>query len=803
MSHEREPGLDSAQASEFRRACRRLDCEGGGVAGTLLEAWPDYIVLTELDGTIRFANARYAEILGQSTDEIVGRDVGEFVSETERGVVASNLERLRQGEHLPTYERRFVDRNGNERIVEISASTLFDPSGAPAGVLSIGRDVSEDRRTEVFIRRLVEGAAGAVGAEYLDRFSLALVQAYGVAAAGILPVDPADGTLRGGSYAVSGQLLTGYPSLADHTPHHAVANGDRIQIEKDARSLYPADRELDRLEIESYTGLPLTARDGTMLGVLFLMDSRPATLDLEQWALRAFVDRAVLELENLEQRRVAEREARRRHRLLSHVPAALYEREPDPSLAPDFLGSEVKDITGWPRASCERPLDEWLELVDESDRRRVRATIGAALEGRMPYRVEFRVVGQEGEVRWIRDEATPVLEDGRDIYAGVLLDVTAQRLFQDQVSNSRRLESVGFLAAGVAHDFNNLLMTSIGQLSLAKAEQDDGEDVSTRLVEIEKTLVRAAGLTRQLQSLSKGGDPIREPMDLRDMIRRTVRFATDGTKVAMRFEFEHDLWPCLADEGQMAQVVENLALNAMQAMPDGGELVVRASNEEIQTVGPMPLGVGRYVRFSVTDSGQGMAPSILNQIFDPYFSTKEKGFGLGLASSHAIVRRHGGHLYAESSPGKGTTMTFYVMAADAREPDDPESGATQLLRGSSRALVLDDDPAVRSVVVRMLRRLGLEVVTASTGEEAIDLVRAQTEADHPIDFALLDLTIRDGLGGRQAAREIRLLEPELPLIATSGYSEDPIMSSYEEYGFDGSIPKPYTMEQLRRLIGGV
>lgn len=792
--------FDPADASNFRQAFRELGYEGGDAVGALIDTWPDYVVLMDFEGTVRCANARSIDVLGWRPEDIVGRPAADFVPAEEHLAMQETVEHLRAGDQIPLYERRFVDRTGNERTVEISASVLRDADAQPVGLLSIIRDITERRRAEVFIRRLVEGASVAVGADYLDSFSLALVQAFGVTAAGIVRFDASSGTLKKGAYAVAGKLMTGYPPVDGHTPHHDAIIAGLTQIESGARALYPEDGELDRLGIESYTGLPLRSRRGVLLGVLFLMDKRPALLDVEQWALRAFADRAVLELEHIEQRRWVEREARRRKRLLRHVPAAFYERAPDPDQPPDYLGSDVAHISGYEASRWERPLKQWLELVDDRDRDRVGTTIVAALASRTPYRVEFRVLGEDGETRWIRDEATPVLEDGRDLYAGVLLDVTAQRLFQEQVANTRRLESIGFLAAGVAHDFNNLLMTSIGQLSLAKADQDDGLDVGDRLAEIEKALVRAAGLTRQLQSLSKGGDPIRRSCDLRETIHRTVRFATEGTQVRSHFDFQEGLWPCSADEGQMAQVVENLILNAVQAMPDGGDLVIAARNEEFDAVGSIPLGVGRYVRFTVADSGEGMEPSVIDQIFDPYFSTKEKGFGLGLASSHAIVRRHGGHLHARSEPGQGTTMTFYLMAGEESELPDMLQGPSQRATTSNRALVLDDDPAVQAVVVKMLRRLGLEATTASTGEEAIECVRADRDSDRVIDFALLDLTIREGLGGRQAAREIRSIAPDLPLIATSGYSEDPVMSSFREYGFDDSIPKPYTMDQLRQLI---
>ena len=800
MPNPSEEPLACARASDFRAVLRELGFEGGDAVGQLIESWPDYVVLLDLEGTIRCASERSLDVLGWRPEEIVGRPAAEFVAEDERETMHSTINRVQAGERLPVYERRFIDRAGTERPVEISASVLRNAPDEPVAVLGIIRDISERRRAEVFTRRLVEGAAGTAGARFLDDFSLALAQAFRVTAAGIVRFDAADGTLKTGAYAVAGQLLGDYPTLGLRTPHHDVTSGNSIRIERGVRDLYPQDSELERLGIESYTGVPLTSRDGRMLGVLFLMATRAAAIDLEQWALRAFEERAVLELERLEQRRSIEREASRRRRLLRHVPAALYERAPDTSVAPDFLDSEVEHITGWDLSQWERPLEQWLELVEEPHRDRVRTTIEAAFAARAPYRVEYRLADQSGGVRWLRDEATPVVEDGRDHYAGVLLDVTAQRLFHDQVANTRRLESIGFLAAGVAHDFNNLLMTSIGQLSLAKVDQEEGVDVSERLAEIEKTLMRAAGLTRQLQSLAKGGHLLRKPCDLCEMIRRTVRFATESTEVRAHYDFEIGLWPCLADEGQMAQVVENVVINAVQAMSGRGELLVRARNVSVEALGELPLGIGRYVRFSVTDTGEGMEPSVVDQIFDPYFSTKDKGFGLGLASSHAIVRRHGGHLYAESSPGQGTTMTFYLMAGDEEEPTDSNSGPIHQSAPCSRALVLDDDPAVLAVVVKMLTRLGLEVVTATTGEEAIECVRAELAAERNIDFALLDLTIHRGLGGRQAAREIRVLAPELTLIATSGYSEDPTMSGFAEYGFDDSLPKPYTMKQLRNLI---
>jgi signal transduction histidine kinase/ActR/RegA family two-component response regulator len=377
--------------------------------------------------------------------------------------------------------------------------------------------------------------------------------------------------------------------------------------------------------------------------------------------------------------------------------------------------------------------------------------------------------------------------------------VKRESQLQAELQRASKLESLGLLAGGIAHDFNNLLTVVMGNLSLARLDAPEDSPATASLHDAEKAVVRARDLTQQLLTFAKGGAPIRTAVSLPEIVREVAEFALRGSNTRCQFDIPPDLWPANVDKGQIGQVVQNIAINAMHAMPKGGILDISLKNE---TVGPelaQVLTPGRYILITMTDHGSGIRPEDLQQIFDPYFTTKKHGSGLGLATVHSIVKKHLGHISAESTPGQGTTFHIWLPAAEAAPgpadvPDRtaPLSAAT----GSARILFMDDEETIRRLGASILGRVGYDVKTVNDGAEAVREYAAAREAGQPFALVILDLTIPGGMGGRQAVEQLRKLDPDVKAIVSSGYSNDLVLSNYQAHGFQGMVSKPYEIADL-------
>ncbi|MFN7145499.1 MAG: ATP-binding protein, partial [Myxococcota bacterium] len=385
----------------------------------------------------------------------------------------------------------------------------------------------------------------------------------------------------------------------------------------------------------------------------------------------------------------------------------------------------------------------------------------------------------------------------------VFRDVTEQERLEEELRRASTLESVGVLAGGIAHDFNNILTGILANLSLARLHTSPGDRVHVRLGEAEKAALRARDLTQQLLTFAKGGAPVKKATSLADVVRDSTAFVLSGSNVSPRFVVEAEPWVVEADAGQLSQVVQNLVLNAQQAMPEGGTLEIRLSNAALEGPTGMPLGPGRYVRLDVVDTGVGIAPQHLPRVFDPFFTTKQKGSGLGLATAYAIVRKHDGHIAVRSQLGQGTALSVYLPAAPTVTPAPVAVPPLPTERGAGRVLVMDDDALIRETAEALLGELGYAVTLARDGAEAIRVYRAALDEGQPFDAVVLDLTVPGGMGGRQAIEELRRVDPEIRAVVSSGYSEDPVMADFRRHGFTAVMAKPYTIQEMSAVLGRV
>jgi len=381
-------------------------------------------------------------------------------------------------------------------------------------------------------------------------------------------------------------------------------------------------------------------------------------------------------------------------------------------------------------------------------------------------------------------------------------DVTEQRRNEASALRAQKLESLGALAGGIAHDFNNLLTGILGNTSLARMAIEDRDEMARRLEDAENAAFRARALTHQLLTFSSGGEPVKRLTDLRSMIKDTTEFVLSGGRSRADYSLAADLWKVEADEGLIAQVVTNIVINSMQAMPGGGRVRVSASNLALPSGSP-PVGAGNWVHISVSDEGPGIPEENLEKVFDPYFTTKPEGLGLGLAACYSIVSRHEGHILAESSPGGGAVFHVYLPAA-RESPEDPgEDAGTAEVTGCGRILVVDDDEMILRVSAGILATLGYRCITAVDCPQAVELFTQALQAGSPFRAVILDLTMPSGPGGVETLERLRELDPAIPAIVSSGYSNSEVLSSPEKYGFDGVVSKPYRVEDLGLALGGV
>lgn len=497
--------------------------------------------------------------------------------------------------------------------------------------------------------------------------------------------------------------------------------------------------------------------------------------------------------------------------LTSNIPGVVYRC--DENWTMEYASDHILKISGYPPIDfIGDKLRTWASLMHPDDISMVEEIVLGCVNKKIPIDVEYRIIHKDGNIHFVRDRAQGIYDKNNGLlgFDGVLFDITEQKRMEEEFYKNQKIESIGLLAGGIAHDFNNILTAIMGNISIAKFNINESDNNYNYLIDAEEGTKKAKELTNQLLTFSKGGNPIKKLVSLRKLIQESARFALHGSSIAINMEVQDKLWPVYVDKGQIGQVVNNLVINAVQAMGDKGTITISAENKNFVN-NEKSLKPGRYVEVSIIDTGCGIEEKNLPKIFDLYFSTKPKslsgsGSGLGLPICHSIIKKHSGAIEVESQVGNesGSKFSFYIPAQPYAEIEMEKRSDISIKSEKNeyqgKILVLEDEKMVKKVTVSMLKNLNYQVQLTEEGTETLSKYMEHLETNDVFDAVILDLTIPGGMGGEETMRKLLEIDPNVKTIVTSGYSTGEIMSNFRKFGFKGVLMKPFTISQLGKVL---
>ncbi len=471
-----------------------------------------------------------------------------------------------------------------------------------------------------------------------------------------------------------------------------------------------------------------------------------------------------------------------------------------------LMNKVAKTLTGFGSATDSTIfIDDVFNIIDEKTFNPVKLSLKEMFQDESQSIISATAILvnlSDHSEKMIAYSIAPIFDRDRQLtgYIFVFRDISLEKKMEEETVKAQKLESIGLLAGGLAHDFNNILSGILGNAQLARLVHKKGQSIDKYLNGIESATQAATNLTHQLLTFAKGGEPVKKVFNINDQLIESVHFSLRGSNVKSAFFSDDDIWPVSADPGQINQVINNLTINADQAMPNGGIFKIQTKNEIIKENNKnLKLAAGKYVKIIFTDQGVGIPKENLSKIFDPYFTTKHKGSGLGLASCYSIMEKHGGTITVQSTLGKGTTFTVYLPAYDGTLEESYEA-EPELKEGQGKILVMDDEPYILDLMANFLHVLGYEPELVKDGKEAVTLYKKSLESGNKYAAVITDLTVPGGMGGKEVIRELLKLDSEVIGIVASGYSTDSVLANFQEYGFKGILQKPFKLEQVSQIL---
>lgn len=803
---------------------------------TILRSIGDAVIATDSTGSITFMNPVAQALTGWSQDEALGRDLNEVFRVRDDGpigILDSIVPKvINNGTAVSFLGMTYlISKDGRETPIEAKATPFVGVQGSKTGLALVFLDITERMRTEEALRRserllslknqvanvFLTVADDEMYSEVLGIIMEALESRYGIF--GFID-EAGDLMIPSLTKGVWEECRVHEKSIVFPREKWAGLWGRALREQQAVFTNSLLDVPEGHVAISNFLAAPILFR-GQTTGFLAVANREGGYDENDKELLDSVASRiapilnARLQRDRQETERKAAEQALANEKeqlavTLRSIGDGVITTDVDGSIV--LLNKAAEEMTGWSQDEARgKQFKDVFTIISEKTRQPCRNPVERVMDtgGIVELENNTILIARNGGERLISDSAAPIRDPGSRVVGVVLVfrDVTEKRRMERDLQKSQQLESIGILAGGIAHDFNNLLTAVLGNISLAKMYVREGDRVFQKLTEAENASLRARDLTQQLLTFSRGGAPVKKMAPIADIVRESVAFTLSGSKTTCHFDIEEGLWPAAVDEGQFSQVINNLVMNADQSMPAGGLIDVACGNVCVGREDFMPIMDGRYIFVSIKDYGIGIPEESLDRIFEPYFTTKKSGKGLGLATVYSIIRNHNGHIDVRSKLGQGTVFTIYLPCTDAHNaanlPEEPPAVEAPATTSTGKVLVMDDEENIREVAGEMLSFLGYNVDFASSGEEAAVLFRKALEAGQPYSAVLMDLTIPGGMGGKEAIGILRDMDPDVKGIVSSGYSNDPIMADYRSYGFSGIITKPYKLNELKKVLEGL
>ncbi len=735
-------------------------------AKNIIDSSMDIIIAVDMNRRIIEYNRAAEEAFGHAKEEVLGRHIDLLYSSSDEGQDV-HKKTIYNGRNIQEITNRRKD--GSMFPALLTSSALRNHRGEIVGVMGISHDITDFRRaldalreSEARFRALAETTSGAIFIWQGEKYCYV-------------------------NHAF--QVLSGYSEqeLLDMTYWHLSHPDYREWMQNLGQARLRGDSVPMRYELKVVTKSG-QIKWADVTSTLILHNNRTAVLGT------AFDITAHKKVEEDLRRKASELQA-------------IFQVQPDLFLRLRHDGT-ILDCKPWKSSKIRIPAEDYIDrkLEDVLPDSLIEAAYEAIKEVRSSNGLVERLYTLPTEKTTYYFEARLLPLFNNELIA-IVREITEKKKHEEELLKSQQLESIGILAGGIAHDFNNILAAIQGNISLAKLYSQDGSMAYRKLVDTERSIERAKELTYQLLTFSMGGAPLKKISSIYKLLKEAVSFYLSGSDTKCEFNIPTPLWLVEIDEGQISQVINNIIINSIQAMPHGGTITIEALNintrkdRSIIAQHSFVIEPGDYVMISIEDQGIGIAPEYISRIFDPYFSLKENGTGLGLATSYSIIKRHNGYIDAKSEVGAGTTIFIYLPATKSEMPIELEPEPTDSpVRGSGRVLLMDDDETILAVCGELIRKMGYDTVLARDGRETLRIFEESLRNSEKIDAVIMDLVIPGGMGGKECIRELLKIDPSARVIVSSGYSNDPIVADYRKFGFRGVIAKPYRAEDLSRVL---
>ncbi|MBA4372787.1 MAG: hypothetical protein C0402_07965 [Thermodesulfovibrio sp.] len=741
----------------------------------LVETAQDLIWQCDAEGRYTYLNPAWETVLGYRLDEMLGKKFTDFQSSELAARDSETFSRLLECGVVRGYETIHLSRDGRDIHLVFNAKAIRDGQGNPAGSRGTAYDITTRKQAEAAVKASEKMLQTIIDTEpacvkLLDRNANLI--SMNRAGLDMIQVDSLD--------QVKGQCV---------------------------RPLIAAGYQQPFMELTSRV---FQGGTGTLLFEIIGMKGRHLWLETHAVPLRNEKEEIFALLgvtRDVTERKAAEEKIRQSEEfvrsILDTVDEGFIVIDPDYRILTankaycSQVGGSDETVLGRHCYEVSHHLNQPCYKEGEE------CAVRQVFESGRSHSALHRHKDAAGNILYVETKAFPIKDEAGRVTSVIetINNITEKYLLEEERLKTQKLESIGTLAGGIAHDFNNLLQGVFGYISMAKMAIDQKEKSLAMLEQAEEALHLSVNLTTQLLTFSKGGKPVKKRISLNPVIENAAKFALSGSPIGYEMELAPDLWQVEADAGQLAQVIQNIVLNAKEAMAGSGTVHISAANVDGLATAPLSLSAERgFVRIDIRDTGTGIAGQNLAKIFDPYFTTKHRGSGLGLATSYSIIMNHGGEIRVKSELNKGSTFTLYLPAVAAGEPEEgPVTVATPEAK-KGRILLMDDEDLVRKVAAEMIAALGHKVERAKDGSQAIEMFRQAGESGEPFDLLILDLTIKGGIGGEEAIREILEIDPKAKAVVSSGYADNPVAAHYRDFGFVAFLNKPYKLSELKECL---